>query len=82
MRNKIVMICVIMAIVGCDFSSRQYKFIETNRGLYPTERGYCVIGMLTSNNGMNIVDEDSKPITCTKTISLTLDEAHKRGYTE
>lgn len=42
------------------------------------EAGYCELGMLTNNDRDNILDENSKPITCDGYIMLT--DAEKREW--
>lgn len=49
--------------------NRTDKYILTNKGL--SKGGYCRVGMYISWDGYNVLDENSKPITCTKELRLT-----------
>lgn len=62
---------------GCKESENTNTYIKTERGLVPYSRGYCILGMLTNNNSLNILDENSNPITCSGYISLTMKQKNK-----
>lgn len=63
---------------GCGESKTIY--VDTERGLIKYYFAHCHLGMLTNNDGDNILDENSKPITCTGVVELTDAEAKSRGY--
>lgn len=64
-------------IAGCKEAKNTY--IKTDRGLVPYSYGYCELGMLLNNDMINILDEDSNPMTCNGYVNLTREE-HK-NYT-
>ncbi len=66
---RLLMIITVLLVTGCD--ERKVTYIETEHGLVSFHRGYCEIGMLISNNGANIRDENNKPITCSGYVKLT-----------
>lgn len=57
--------------------SKGEKYIETERGIISYAYGYCELGMLINNYGDNILDENSKPITCSGYVWLKEDEIKK-----
>lgn len=54
-------------------------YIETNRGLTAAGTMHCLLGLLVTSDGRNILDENSKPITCSGYVKLTKAEAAKWG---
>ena len=66
---KIIIAIMCAAILsGCSESK---LYIITDGGLTHHWRASCVAGMLISNDGLNIVNTDSVPITCNGYIKLT-----------
>jgi hypothetical protein len=73
----IVLLSVLLvSLSGCESEPRKITYIKTERGLMHYSAGYCELGMLTNNDRYNILDENSKPITCDGYIELT--DAEKR----
>ena len=52
-------------------------YIETDRGLTAARTMHCLLGLLVTSDGRNILDENNKPITCSGYIKLTKAEAAK-----
>lgn len=71
---KVLVILLVMFSVGCEHKQRTSKYIITERGLLSYGSGYCFLGMLTNNDGDNILNEDSNPITCSGYVRLTKKE--------
>jgi hypothetical protein len=65
----------LVSLTGCN--QNQTTYIKTERGLLSYTEGYCTLGMLTNNDRVNILNEDSKPIKCTGLIKL-----NKKEYDE
>ena len=73
---KLITVALFMiSITGCDRSPNKRQYIKTERGLIIYARGYCELGLLISNESINILDENGNPITCSGYISLTDKEA-------
>jgi len=70
----LTVIVVLIMLTGCDRKPRKYTFVKTERGLIRFGIGYCNLGMLLNDEMINILDENSKPITCSGYIKLTQKE--------
>jgi hypothetical protein len=69
MIKSMLLIITLLFLAGCEPTKSTY--IKTERGLISFDHGYCVLGMLVNNDRDNILDEQSKPITCSGYIKLT-----------
>ena len=74
---KLTMIGLFVAMAAlCACKERGDKYVITDKGLVSYMRAYCELGMLMSSDMINIVDENSDPITCSGYVRLTK-EAYK-----
>lgn len=70
----------LLLVAGCgDRPPPTYQYIETPRGVISYTRGYCELGVLITNDGVNIRDENNSPITCTGYIQLTKEQVKSFG---
>ena len=83
-------ILIVMLIIGCVGVVVYKNYNKDHAGLYiKTELGYiwygmadCELGMVLNKDGNNILDINSKPITCSGMIRMTDAEYRKtEGYT-
>jgi hypothetical protein len=51
-----------------------HRYIDSDRGLIGTTAGRCTSRMLVSHDGVNILDENLRPITCNGYVELTKEE--------
>jgi len=70
-----ILIFITLFVSSCK--EREHTYIKTDRGLMSYSRGYCTLGMLTNNDGLNILDENSNPIVCYGYITLTTKQKNK-----
>lgn len=68
----------VLLVSACEDGELMTTYIKTDRGLMSFASGYCVLGMLTNNDRVNILDEDRIPITCAGYVNLT--RAQKNEY--
>lgn len=69
-------VCCAFLITGCHKSQPpKLKYIKTPQGVISYAYGYCQLGMLVTNDSVNIYDADNKPITCSGYVYLTREQA-------
>lgn len=75
---KNILLFIVLAVFGCvDRTPHVYTYVDTEYGLVSYQKGDCVVGMLVSNSGNNILNVDKRPITCLGYVKLTKTEAEK-----
>ncbi len=74
----LLIVAIAMMIYVAPKRTHISTYIETERGLVSFAIATCVLGMLTNADGVNILDENSKPITCTGYVKLTEDAYNMR----
>lgn len=71
-RKKLSYTCLgIIFVLLCACGEVEWRYVKTKKGLVRAGEFYCVLGMLVNNERENVLDEDSRPITCDGYISLT-----------
>jgi len=80
-QGKFLILCTVggLAFVALSLSAlihmseqRTSRYVITDKGV--VKGGRCKLGMYLSYEGSNVLDEKSKPITCTKELRLTRKE--------
>lgn len=79
LKTSTILIVFLVALTGCKKKIRKYTYVETDRGLISVHAAYCDLGMLLNHDRHNILDENSKPMTCKGYIDLTPDESDSYG---
>jgi hypothetical protein len=74
-KTVIILFFLLIGVCGCtSYEDHPKEYIVSNKGLTSAWTANCVAGMLVSNKGINIHDENIFPITCNGTITLTREE--------
>jgi len=79
MSKLLIAMLLLSTISGCEVGPHKHSYVATERGLISFDHAYCELGLLLNNDRYNILDEDSKPVTCTGYVTLTEEEAMQYG---